>query len=65
MAIQEFAGSAVNPTPAPPGVQGMNCTAMVSQAFTEIVAEPLDLAVVLIVVTTYCPSKDFTQTPFF
>lgn len=43
----------------------MNCTAIVSPAFAEIVADPLVRAVVLIVVTTHCPSKDLTQTPFF
>lgn len=43
----------------------MNCTAIVSPTFAEIVAEPLVLAVVLIVVTTYCPSRDLTHAPFF
>lgn len=65
MDIQLLEGSAARSTPLPPGAQGMNCTAIVSPTFAEIVAEPFVRALVLMVVTTYCPSSDFTHAPFF
>lgn len=65
MDTQLLEGSAARSTPLPPGAQGTNCTESVSPTFAGIVAEPFVLALVLMVVTMYCPSSDFTHAPFF